>query len=238
MILAPEDLARLRIGFLPQQDVLQVAANANGVFMHVAVAAVWVFPALRVVSTSTLASRLLDSTVSCWMSFLFAFSESSLSALCNVRKFVRFSAVKGLVHIIVQLCGWTPDSSLTSSRYGSSLLSSSRPCLAHDADARPYFKFLFIFVLYTLAMTLFDSFPQWGITILLSALMVLYQMTLVAFSVHLDVIPLVLAVVTVALSVEIWQNHALEKAMSNTADISETVYIHETRIIENMCVDD
>ncbi|KAJ7586230.1 hypothetical protein C8J56DRAFT_1052600 [Mycena floridula] len=110
--------------------------------------------------------------------------------------------------------------------------------LAHDADARPYFKFLFIFVLYTLAMTLFDSFPQWGITILLSALTVLYQMTLAAFSVHLDVIPPVLAVVTVALSVEIWQNHALEKAMSNTADISETVYIHETRIIENMCVDD
>ncbi|KAJ7588474.1 hypothetical protein C8J56DRAFT_940451 [Mycena floridula] len=28
--------------------------------------------------------------------------------------------------------------------------------LAHDADARPYFKFLFIFVLYTLAMTLFN----------------------------------------------------------------------------------
>ncbi|KAJ7599607.1 concanavalin A-like lectin/glucanase domain-containing protein [Mycena floridula] len=83
-------------------------------------------------------------------------------------------------------------------------------------------------------MTLFDSFPQWGITILLSALTVLYQMTLAAFSVHLDVSPPVLAVVTVALSVEIWQNHALEKAMSNTADISETVYIHETRIIENI----
>ncbi|KAJ7572915.1 hypothetical protein C8J56DRAFT_1174367 [Mycena floridula] len=211
--------------------------------MHVAVAAVWVFPAvcirdilmqLRVVSTSTLASRLLDSTVSCWMSFLFAFS--SLSALCNVGKFVRFSAVKGLVHIIVQLCGWTPDSSLTSSRYGSSLLSSSRPCTIP-----------FLYLSSSLANKNMqnildeppqDSFPQWGITILLSALTVLYQMTLAALSMHLDVIPPVLAVVTVALSVEIWQNHALEKAMSNTADISETVYIHETRIIENMCVDD
>ncbi|KAJ7576537.1 hypothetical protein C8J56DRAFT_899660 [Mycena floridula] len=43
------------------------------------------------------------------------------------------------------------------------------------------------------------------------------------------------AVCIVAITIVIWRNHALEKAMSNTADVSETVYIHETQIIENVC---
>ncbi|KAJ7577480.1 hypothetical protein C8J56DRAFT_869698 [Mycena floridula] len=67
--------------------------------------------------------------------------------------------------------------------------------LAHDAQH--YFKFLFILVLYTLAMTLFNFllgtlFHNGGIAILLSALTALYQMTFAGFFVHLDAIPPVL----------------------------------------------
>ncbi|KAI0345048.1 hypothetical protein BDW22DRAFT_1353889 [Trametopsis cervina] len=67
--------------------------------------------------------------------------------------------------------------------------------LAHDAAH--YFKFLFILVLYTLAMTLFNFllgclFTNGGIAILLSALTALYQMTYAGFFVHLNDIPPVL----------------------------------------------
>lgn len=67
--------------------------------------------------------------------------------------------------------------------------------LAHDAAH--YFKFLFVLVLYTLAMTLFNfllgtMFHNGGIAILLSALSALYQMTFAGFFVHLDAIPPVL----------------------------------------------
>ncbi|KAF8191529.1 ABC transporter [Mycena galopus ATCC 62051] len=67
--------------------------------------------------------------------------------------------------------------------------------LAHDAAH--YFKFLFILVLYTLAMTLFNFllgtfFHNGGIAILLSALSALYQMTFAGFFVHLNSIPPVL----------------------------------------------
>ncbi|RDB24157.1 putative ATP-dependent permease [Hypsizygus marmoreus] len=64
-------------------------------------------------------------------------------------------------------------------------------------DAAHFFKFLFILVLYTLAMTLFNfllgtMFHNGGIAILLSALSALYQMTYAGFFVHLDAIPPVL----------------------------------------------
>lgn len=82
-------------------------------------------------------------------------------------------------------------------------------------DAAHFFKFLFILVLYTLAMTLFVSssssrsrlitnhlvkqnfmlatlFQNGGIAILLSALTALYQMTYAGFFVHLNSIPPVL----------------------------------------------
>ncbi|KAF7353753.1 putative ATP-dependent permease [Mycena venus] len=67
--------------------------------------------------------------------------------------------------------------------------------LAHDPAH--YFKFLFILVLYTLAMTLFNFllgtfFHNGGIAILLSALSALYQMTFAGFFVHLNSIPPVL----------------------------------------------
>ncbi|OCH90675.1 hypothetical protein OBBRIDRAFT_876867 [Obba rivulosa] len=67
--------------------------------------------------------------------------------------------------------------------------------LAHDAAH--FFKFLFILVLYTLAMTLFNFllaclFRNGGIAILTSALTALYQMTYAGFFVHLDSIPPVL----------------------------------------------
>ncbi|THG98054.1 hypothetical protein EW026_g4064 [Hermanssonia centrifuga] len=67
--------------------------------------------------------------------------------------------------------------------------------LAHDAAH--FFKFLFILVLYTLAMTLFNFllaclFTNGGIAILLSALTALYQMTYAGFFVHLNDIPPVL----------------------------------------------
>ncbi len=86
--------------------------------------------------------------------------------------------------------------------------------LAHDAAH--YFKFLFILVLYTLAMTLFVRLPHspppssrfdictsqnfllacvfrnGGIAILVSALTALYQMTYAGFFVHLNDIPPVL----------------------------------------------
>ncbi|KAJ7090414.1 hypothetical protein B0H15DRAFT_939000 [Mycena belliarum] len=67
--------------------------------------------------------------------------------------------------------------------------------LAHDAAH--YFKFLFILVLYTLAMTLYNFllgslFHNGGIAILLSALSALYQMTFAGFFVHLNSIPPVL----------------------------------------------
>ncbi|TFY53547.1 hypothetical protein EVG20_g10067, partial [Dentipellis fragilis] len=60
-----------------------------------------------------------------------------------------------------------------------------------------FFKFLFILVLYTLAMTLFNFllaclFRNGGLAILLSALSALYQMTYAGFFVHLDAIPPVL----------------------------------------------
>ncbi|KAJ8489159.1 hypothetical protein ONZ45_g13687 [Pleurotus djamor] len=64
-------------------------------------------------------------------------------------------------------------------------------------DAEHFFKFLFILVLYTLAMTLFNFllgtlFNNGGIAILLSALSALYQMTFAGFFVHLSDIPPVL----------------------------------------------
>ncbi|KZT03476.1 ABC transporter [Laetiporus sulphureus 93-53] len=64
-------------------------------------------------------------------------------------------------------------------------------------DAAHFFKFLFILVLYTLVMTLFNFllacvFRNGGIAILLSALLALYQMTYAGFFVHLDTIPPVL----------------------------------------------
>ncbi|KAF9265883.1 hypothetical protein L218DRAFT_997259 [Marasmius fiardii PR-910] len=67
--------------------------------------------------------------------------------------------------------------------------------LAHSAAS--YFKFLFILILYTLAMTLFNFllgtlFHNGGIAILLSALTALYQMTYAGFFVHLNAIPPVL----------------------------------------------
>ncbi|KAH8832894.1 ABC transporter [Flagelloscypha sp. PMI_526] len=67
--------------------------------------------------------------------------------------------------------------------------------LSHDAAA--FFKFLFILVLYTIAMTLFNFllgtlFTNGGIAILLSALSALYQMTYAGFFVHLNAIPPVL----------------------------------------------
>jgi len=60
-----------------------------------------------------------------------------------------------------------------------------------------FFKFLFILVLYSLAMTLWNfflgtSFRNGGIAILLSALTALYQMTYAGFFVHLNSIPPVL----------------------------------------------
>ncbi|KAJ7272947.1 hypothetical protein C8J57DRAFT_1178602 [Mycena rebaudengoi] len=67
--------------------------------------------------------------------------------------------------------------------------------LAHDPAH--YFKFLFILILYTLAMTLFNFllgtlFHNGGVAILLSALSALYQMTFAGFFVHLNDIPPVL----------------------------------------------
>ncbi|KAF8894767.1 ABC transporter [Infundibulicybe gibba] len=67
--------------------------------------------------------------------------------------------------------------------------------LAHEASN--YFKFLFILVLYTLVMTIFNFllgalFRNGGVAILLSALTGLYQMTFAGFFVHLDSIPPVL----------------------------------------------
>lgn len=67
--------------------------------------------------------------------------------------------------------------------------------LAHDGVH--FFKFLFVIVLYTLVMTLFNFllgtlFRNGGIAILLSALSALYQMTYAGFFVHLASIPPVL----------------------------------------------
>lgn len=64
-------------------------------------------------------------------------------------------------------------------------------------EASRFFKFLFILVLYTLAMTLWNfflatSFRNGGIAILISALSALYQMTYAGFFVHLTSIPPVL----------------------------------------------
>ncbi|KAF5344221.1 hypothetical protein D9756_011252 [Leucocoprinus leucothites] len=60
-----------------------------------------------------------------------------------------------------------------------------------------FFKFLFVLVLYSMAMTLFNFllgtlFQNGGIAILLSALTALYQMTFAGFFVHLNSIPPVL----------------------------------------------
>ncbi|KDQ59718.1 hypothetical protein JAAARDRAFT_33288 [Jaapia argillacea MUCL 33604] len=65
------------------------------------------------------------------------------------------------------------------------------------ADAAHFFKFLFILVLFALAMTLYNFllaafFHNGGIAILLSALSALYQMTYAGFFVHLNDIPPVL----------------------------------------------
>ncbi|KAG2355762.1 hypothetical protein BDR07DRAFT_1425226 [Suillus spraguei] len=67
--------------------------------------------------------------------------------------------------------------------------------LAHDAVH--FFKFIFVIILYTLVMTLFNFllgtlFCNGGIAILLSALSSLYQMTYASFFVHLASIPPVL----------------------------------------------
>lgn len=64
-------------------------------------------------------------------------------------------------------------------------------------DAAHYFKFLFILVLYTLAMTLFNfllacTFRNGGVAILLSAIFNLFIMTFAGFFVHLSDIPPVL----------------------------------------------
>ncbi|KAI6046690.1 hypothetical protein EDC04DRAFT_2626574 [Pisolithus marmoratus] len=64
-------------------------------------------------------------------------------------------------------------------------------------EASRFFKFLFIIVLYALAMTLWNfllatSFRNGGIAILISALSALYQMTYAGFFVHLTSIPPVL----------------------------------------------
>jgi len=64
-------------------------------------------------------------------------------------------------------------------------------------DAAHFFKFLFILVLYTLAMTLYNFllaclFRNGGVAILLSALSALHQMTYAGFFVHLNSIPPVL----------------------------------------------
>ncbi|KAH6919115.1 ABC transporter [Coprinopsis sp. MPI-PUGE-AT-0042] len=64
-------------------------------------------------------------------------------------------------------------------------------------DAPHFFKFLFILVLYSLAMTLFNFllgtlFQNGGVAILLSALSALYQMTFAGFFVNLNDIPPVL----------------------------------------------
>ncbi|THV02339.1 ABC transporter [Dendrothele bispora CBS 962.96] len=66
-----------------------------------------------------------------------------------------------------------------------------------SGDAAHFFKFLFILVLYTLVMTLYNFllgtfFHNGGIAILLSALSALYQMTFAGFFVHLSTIPPVL----------------------------------------------
>ncbi|KAF8579482.1 hypothetical protein K439DRAFT_1654569 [Ramaria rubella] len=67
--------------------------------------------------------------------------------------------------------------------------------LAHDAAH--FFKFLFILVLYSMVMTLFNfllacMFRNGGVAILLSALTALYQQTYAGFFVHLNSIPPVL----------------------------------------------
>ncbi|KAG2351635.1 hypothetical protein BDR07DRAFT_1442893 [Suillus spraguei] len=67
--------------------------------------------------------------------------------------------------------------------------------LAHDAVH--FFKFIFVIVLYTLVMTLFNFLlgrysANGGIAILISALFALYQMTYAGFFVHLASIPPVL----------------------------------------------
>ncbi|KAL4065187.1 ABC-2 type transporter-domain-containing protein [Scleroderma yunnanense] len=67
--------------------------------------------------------------------------------------------------------------------------------LSPEADR--FFKFLFILVLFTLVMTLWNfflatSFRNGGIAILISALTALYQMTFAGFFVHLTSIPPVL----------------------------------------------
>ncbi|KAF9654055.1 hypothetical protein BDM02DRAFT_3158815 [Thelephora ganbajun] len=64
-------------------------------------------------------------------------------------------------------------------------------------DPAHFFKFLFIIVLYTLAMTLWNfllavAFENGGIATLVSALSALYQMTFAGFFVHLNSIPPVL----------------------------------------------
>ncbi|KAI5120150.1 hypothetical protein M0805_003637 [Coniferiporia weirii] len=64
-------------------------------------------------------------------------------------------------------------------------------------DAAHFFKFLFILVLYSLAMTLFNFLlasvlANGGVAVLLSALSALYQMTFAGFFVHLNSIPPVL----------------------------------------------
>jgi len=64
-------------------------------------------------------------------------------------------------------------------------------------DAAHFFKFLFIIVLYTLVMTLWNFllaivFENGGIATLISALSALYQMTYAGFFVHLNSIPPVL----------------------------------------------
>ncbi|KAL1754144.1 hypothetical protein FB107DRAFT_216275 [Schizophyllum commune] len=64
-------------------------------------------------------------------------------------------------------------------------------------DAAHFFKYLFILVLYTLAITLWNFFlgtlfENGGVAILLSALSALYQMTFAGFFVHLTSIPPVL----------------------------------------------
>ncbi|KAG8867553.1 hypothetical protein FRC20_005471 [Serendipita sp. 405] len=61
-------------------------------------------------------------------------------------------------------------------------------------DAAHFFKFLFVLVLYTFAMTLFNfllacTFRNGGIAILLSALFNLFIMTFAGFFVHLADIP-------------------------------------------------
>jgi len=116
-------------------------------------------------------------------------------------RFVRYSYARDLAHIIAQLHGYFLGSffDVIPLRLIPTIIVSTITywMAGLAADAAHFFKFLFILVLYTLAMTLFNFllatlFHNGGIAILLSALSALYQMTFAGFFVHLNSIPPVL----------------------------------------------